>query len=209
MDAAQYAVRINSREGALEVVGPDKEWVDAKIEQLSSVLTEYRPQDDADGGGTRSGRQKAPARRKRAAALAATDDADGTKSATRRSRGGGGRAEINPELVEKLTPEVKTKLREYVDARSKAWAASQSAQAAIVATFLYDEIGWTGIDPHDLYTIYSTMGEKIPRNLRAVLVNARQRARYFGNVSGGKAILSHNGENFARHDSIKAEDDDE
>jgi hypothetical protein len=202
--AMEFAVRINTKEGALEVIGPDKEWVDAKLEQLSPVFSGYQRQIDEDEGAAkpRTSTGKA-ARKKPAQAVSTSAEApeDGAATAKRR-RGAGGRSEINPELREQLTTEVKQKLRGYIDARRGQWDGSQSAQAAIIATFLHDELGMRGVDQHDLYTVYSAMGERVPRNIRSQLTNARQRARYFEGISGGKMVLSHAGENFVRFDSL-------
>jgi hypothetical protein len=96
----------------------------------------------------------------------------------------------------------KQKLKDYIAARRKKWDGSQSAQAAIIATFVHDELGFPGVDQHDLYTVYTVMGERSPANIRSQLTNARQRARYFSGLSNGKMVLSHAGENFARFDSL-------
>jgi hypothetical protein len=207
MAATEYAVRINSKEGALEIVGPEKDWVDAKLEQLSSVFEDYSAEASEEGSskGPAPKPRKPPGRKKAAPAAAAADASD--KPAPRRARTGS-RAEVNDELAVQLSAEVKKDLGEYVAARQKAWNASQPAQAAIIATFLYDRVNWPGVDRDDLYTVYNAMGWKSPRNMRSQLVNARQRDRYFGSISNGKAMLSHHGENFGRHDSIDDEDAD-
>jgi hypothetical protein len=207
--APDYAVRINRREGVLEITGPEKEWVDAKIEQLTSVIAEFQPEPafrDGARGKSRSAQMKARAD-------GAADKAHGGGEAPVRRRGSGGRSEINDDLRDSLSAEVKEKLKDYIGARRKSWDGSQSAQAAIVATFLHDELGFAGVDQHDLYTVYTVMGERSPGNIRSQLTNARQRARYFSGLSNGKMVLSHAGENFARFDSLDgasdASDDDE
>lgn len=205
MAPSEYAVRINSKDGAVEVTGPDKDWVDSKLEELKSVFTDYTPPDE--GGTTTTTTAKKTSRRKKGAGASSTAMAEnGATTPTPKRRVTGGRSETNPELLSQLSSEVKKKFDAYVTARQKAWDASQTAQAAIVATFLHDELGWVGVDQHDMYTVYSAMGMKIPRNMRSQLTNARQRDRYFSNIVDGKAILSHAGENFARHDSLAADE---
>lgn len=204
MTATEYTVRINSRDGALEVVGPDKEWVDAKVEQLTSVFADYRP-----GTTTDAPERATPKTTSRKRSTSATSTTDGVEPRpTRRARGTGGRAVINRDLADLLTPDIKKKFGSYVAARRKAWK-SLSNQAAIIAAFLQDEVDWRAVDQHDLYTVYTVMGEKTPGNMRSQLVNARQRARFFGNVVNGKTSLSHKGENFARHDSLDSASGDE
>jgi hypothetical protein len=196
--APDYTVRINRHDGVLEVTGPEKEWVDEKIEQLTSVLSDFQLK-PAVGGGARRKPRSTP--RKGRAEDAVDKAQDGTETPIRR-RGSGGRSDINEDLRDSFSTEVKQKLKNYIGARRKAWDGSQSAQAAIIATFLHDELGFPGVDQHDLYTVYTVMGERSPGNIRSQLTNARQRARYFSGLSNGKMILSHAGENFARFDSL-------
>jgi hypothetical protein len=199
-----YAVKINRKEGALEVTGPDKDWVDAKVEQLAKVLSDYGSETPGS-----EGRGRSPAARKRTRKDGRAEATqNGADSAPRRGRGKGGRSEIDEDLRGKLTTDVKKQLEGYIAARRKKWGASQSAQAAIIATFLHDELGLAGVDEHDLYTVYTVMGERSPGNIRSQLTNARQRAHYFSGLSGGKMVLSHAGENFARFDSLDGADDD-
>jgi hypothetical protein len=204
--AAEYTVRINRRDGVLEVIGPEKEWVDAKVEQLSRVFADYAPRPDDGEGDARiisTTSKRATVRRKKTSAVAPTRD-DTSETTTPRRQRRTGRAEVNRDLASQLTTELKGRLSAYVAARSKAWK-NQSAQAAIIATFLHDELEWVGVDQDDLYTVYSGMGWVIPKNIQSQLTNARQRARYFGGSSDGKLILSHAGENFARHESLGGE----
>lgn len=199
---SDYTVRMNLRDGALEISGPDKDWVDSKIDQLSDTVlacherTENEPQEPRKQ------------RRRRTAKKTATAPSNGPaadRTATKRSRSSG-RSSINEQLQARMTAEVKSDLQQYVAARRKAWDESQSAQAAIIATFLHDELGVEGVDQHDLYTVYTVMGERTPANIRSQLTNARQRARYFAGIQDGKMVLSHAGENFARLDSVSRND---
>lgn len=197
----QYAVRINARDGALEVTGPDKDWVDAKIEQLRSVVSAFSPSADSGEAGRKSARKRRPAEKGR------DDPGTGDTNAAppRRTKSSGGKSQVNEALKDRLTPEVRKAFNAYVTERRKAWDGSQSAQAAIIATFLSDELGTSGIDQSDLYTVYTVMGERSPANIRSQLTNARQRARYFSGLVDGKMVLSHAGENYARFDSKNAE----
>jgi hypothetical protein len=206
MAATDYAVRINSKEGALEVTGPDKDWVDAKLQQLTAVFSDYKGEptgDDTGAGRTAPTARKGP-KKARPAQAAAPEAATTVK----KKRATSARSQVNTELRDELTAEVKQELKQYIADRRKAWDGAQSAQAAIIATFLHDRLGVPGVDQDDVYTVYTTMGERSPGNIRSQLTNARQRARYFEGLSDGKMILSHAGENFARFDALDAEDDD-
>jgi hypothetical protein len=205
--ASEYAVKISRRDGALEVTGPDKDWVDEKIEQLGSVVSDYTPEPKREGPED-EGRSQRTTRRTAQKKGSANGEARSAAAAPRRARSRGGKPTINPDLQAALTPEVKGQLKDYISARRKAWDGSQPAQAAIIATFLQDVLDHSGVDLSDLYTVYSVMGERSPNNIRSQLINARQRARYFGGVVDGKTTLSQAGENFARYDSLDGAGDE-
>ncbi len=191
----EYGVKINRREGALEIVGPDKEWVDAKVEQLSSFLSQpVLAADDGNAGrtGTDSGRPQKLQQRKSAK--------DGAKTNVERPRKRG-RPTINEELRGQLKGDIAKELQQYIAHRQSAWDSSKTAQAAIIAGFLHEQLDIEGVDMHDLYTVYSVLGER-PGNTRSQLINARQRTSYFGGMVNGKAPLSIAGENFAKFDSL-------
>lgn len=184
-----YLIRINRKDGALEVAAPEKAWVDEKLAELSAVFESWDP------AGSQPEMEESPPQPKRGEAPA--------RKVERKSRGRRttARAEKNPELDVLLTKEVRDKFERYVSEREPSWSKSRSAQAAIIATFLADELDWPGVDPHDLYTVYTAMGYPTPGNMRSQLVNARQRDKYFRGIREGKAELSHAGENFARHEA--------
>ncbi len=192
----EYIIRINRSQGSLEVIAPERDWVDAQIEQLIPVLERTPPAEEPF---------KDPPPRKNKKRSASSTRTDETKRS--KPRATSGKPQINDALRDELASR-KDKLKTYIDARRKQWDGSQSAQAAIIATFLQDELDQPGVDHHDLYTVYTVMGERSPGNIRSQLVNARQRARYFASVTDGKAVLSHAGENFARLDSLDDHDVD-
>ncbi len=203
---SDYMVRMNLKDGALEISGPDKSWVDAKIEQLrETVLAGYEPAEQERP--PRNQAKRRTARNK--TTTSPPDPTTGDRPTAKRSRGTSGRSSINEELQALMTAEVRSALQQYVAARRKAWDGSQSAQAAIIATFLHDKLGIDGVDQDDLYTVYTVMGERTPGNIRSQLTNARQRARYFAGIQDGKMVLSHAGENFARLDSLTGDNEDE
>lgn len=202
---SDYTVRMNLKDGALEISGPDKDWVDSKIDQLrDTVLAGYEPAENEPHEP-----HKQPKRRtaKKKTTMPPSDGTAVDRAAAKRSRGSGGRSSINEDLQALMTGEVKSDLQRYVAVRRKAWDGSQSAQAAIIATFLHDTLGLDGVDQHDLYTVYTVMGERTPGNIRSQLTNARQRSRYFAGIQNGKMVLSHAGENFARLDSLSNDND--
>jgi hypothetical protein len=193
----EYGVKINRREGALEIVGPDKEWVDAKVEQLSSYLSQPVPvasDDDGDAGRTSAGSGTAQGVQQRKSAK------DGAKKNVERPRKRG-RPTINEELRGQLKGDTAKELQQYIADRRAAWDSSKTAQAAIIAGFLHEHLDIEGVDMHDLYTVYSVLGER-PGNTRSQLVNARQRTSYFGGMVDGKVPLSIAGDNFAKFDSL-------
>jgi hypothetical protein len=198
MAASDYMIRINVQDGLLEITGPDREWVDAKVEQLKPMLVSAPPAETPAGGSP----PKRPVKRTRSRIPDASAEAGGiTPPPVRRVRSSG-RSEVNTDLRDLLTPEVRLQFKGYIDARRKPWDKSLSAQAAIIATYLHDELDHAGVDQHDLYTVYTVMGERIPKNIRSQLTNARQRAHYFSGLQDGKMVLSHAGENYARHDAV-------
>lgn len=203
MVEGEYAIKISWKDGVLEVTGPDKDWVGAKIEQLGDAVSAHAGEVEGP---------PAALRRRGAARAGAPKDVSAERgdspTPARRNRGGGGKPAMSEELQGKLTREVRDELEQYISARRKQWDGSQSAQAAIIATFLQDTLGVEGVDTHDLYTVYRVMGERSPGNVRSQLTNARQRARYFGGLIDGKMVLSTAGENFARYDSLGAPNDE-
>lgn len=205
--ASEYSIRIHLIDGTLEISGPDKEWVDSKIEQLrDTVLSGYKRVEN-DFQAPRKTARRGPAKKNTPATPSGRPPID--RVSVKRSRGSGSRSSMNEELQRLMTADIKSDLQQYVAARRKAWDGSQSAQAAIIATFLRDKLGIAGVDQNDLYTVYTVMGERTPGNIRSQLTNARQRARYFAGLQDGKMVLSHAGENFGRLDSVSTDDDGE
>jgi hypothetical protein len=202
MAATDYAVRINIQQGSLEVTGPEKGWVDAKIAELRPLLEQ--------AGEARSAPDPtpAPSRRKAAKRKPAGDPATQSPESTapRKPRATSARSGINAELREKLDAPTRKKFQEFIATRRAAWDGAHTAQAAIIATFLNDELDMPGVDKDDLYTVYTVMGERSPANIKSQLTNARQRARYFLGAADGKMALSHVGENFGRFDSVDKAD---
>jgi hypothetical protein len=205
----EYAIRVNSSQGAVEVIGPEKDWVDAKLEELSPVFRDYAANagDTANAGASPKTDRKRAARR---ATVKKDHNGDANTTTQRRARRTRKRAETNAELSGQLGSELKREFGDWVKDRQKAWNHAQTGQAAIIATFLMDRLQWRGVDEDDLYTVYSAMGWRSPKNIRSQLINARQRDQYFErNLENGKSILSHHGENFARHDSLNTTNDED
>jgi hypothetical protein len=111
--------------------------------------------------------------------------------------------QTDPEVEKVMTAEARKGLDAWVGARREAFdTAGRSAQAAILATFLRDELKITQVDAEGLYTLYVVMGWPAPGNPRAQLQNAQQRDKYFLGFKDGKTELSHSGENFGRTVSL-------
>lgn len=191
--ASEYSVRINRRDGIVEIEAPDKEWIAEQLDRLTVVYGE------APGGTSAPVQPSAPASRSEGPQAKAES---GTKP-RKASRSSSGRASRKPELEQVLTPDLRAKLEQYIEERRAGGWKSKPGQAAIIATFLMDNVGWEGwIDPDDLYTVYSLMGiTDAPSNYRSQLSNARQRNGYFGAWVDGRVQLTHSGERFGRHDS--------
>jgi hypothetical protein len=182
-----YSIKINQTEGIIEISGHDKEWVAAQLKELKNVFN-------------------SPSQVKKIESTPAVINHNqkvqtAKTSSKKRPSSASTRAIKNPELASKLTADVKNKLDAYVKERKINFDKSLPAQAAIIATFLQDELNWDGVDQHDMYTVYSVMGWHAPGNPRAQLNNALSRNQFFGSVNEGKYTLSHKGENYARHDS--------
>jgi hypothetical protein len=198
--ACEYSIKINRRDGALEITGPEQSWVDAKLQELQTVYMDPLP--DAEDGAessTPSNTGKRAQRRptkKAAPPVGGSESAPKPKAATRRRSG---RPKRNPDLEAVLTREAKEGLQEYIHERQAAWDKKQTNQAVIIATYLHDELDWTGVDENDLYTVYRALGLDGPTNFRSVLQNAYNRDKFFSGMEEGKYSLSLPGENFARN----------
>jgi hypothetical protein len=195
-----YSVKINRRDGTVEVTGADKEWVAEQLDKLSAVFT--APVSD-DEGSNSPGEQ-----RSRQSGGGRTQTTRRRKSTLRvASPGNGGdvASEADAVIGEKLTSEAQEQLREYMREReAKGHWGSKQNQAAIIAGFLEMELGFDGISAVELAKVYEVMGWHEPGNPRALINNARERNKYFQNWVGGRVKLSAKGRNFARHDSLEA-----
>ncbi|RKQ84988.1 hypothetical protein C8N24_6619 [Solirubrobacter pauli] len=190
-----FSVRINRRDGIVEIDGPDKDWITEQLDRLSVVYTE------PPGSAATSTASTSASEGVKSTTKAAGTEATGTRS-RRSGKSSTTRASRKPELEQALTTEIKTALEAYIEERASGWK-SKTGQAAIIATFLMDNVSWGGwIDPDDLYTVYSVMGiTDAPSNFRSQISNARQRNGYFGAWTDGRAQLTHGGERFGRHGS--------
>jgi hypothetical protein len=191
---ADYVVRVNRRDGVVEIEGSDKDWITEQLDRLSVVYT------DPPGEPTPATVAAIPAEDTRPDPISVPTTQKPTTPKRPRT-GRSNRANRNSELEAKLTPDIRAKLQAYRDEREAKWK-QQPDQAVIIATFLMDELGTDGsIDDDDLYTVYSAMGWPGPSNYRAVITNARQRKGYFGVVVDGRSQITHAGEQFGRHGS--------
>lgn len=182
--ADNYSVKINRQEGSLEITG-DKDWVSSKLSELKGIYSEYVAQ---------------PIKAEKSVGTTSVEPKNLKKSPKKQSSTT--RAQKNPVLEAKLTKELKEKLAAYVSERQVGFDHSLPSQAAIIARFLQEELSWTGVDQHDMYTVYAIMGWRSPGNPAAQLNNALSRNHYFSSITEGKYVLSHAGENYASHDSL-------
>jgi hypothetical protein len=198
--AGDFSVRINRKEGVVEIEGSDKEWIATQLEKLA-VVYESSPE-------SAEVQESAPSAKDIAPQVSGTRKGDAAAKPSagrgRKASRGSGRTSRDPELEKALTPELRSSLQAFVDERKKAWK-NKASQAAIIATFLLDNLesdGW--VDDSVLYTIYSVMGWSAPSNFRAQIDNGRNRSGYFGGWTNGRVQLTHAGEQFGRHGSKDA-----
>jgi hypothetical protein len=188
-----YSVKINRRDGVVEIAGADKDWIAAQVDKLAIVYSEQPP--DIESGPDTSGEGKAspvqaPRQRRRPRKNPASV---------------GPKEKPDSQLAEKLTTEAHGKLEEFVSARRDHFTSKQD-QAAIIATFLQDVLEIEGISAAELSHVYEVMGWRAPVNPRAVINNARERNKYFRGWQDGRAALTVTGLNFGRHDSKQSKD---
>jgi hypothetical protein len=202
MTDESYTIKINRRDGIVEITGPDKDWIAQQIEALR-VVYERQPDDaplqdplsaDVDGALDETGTGR---KSKRGNAAEGEAGRPG-----RRARGGGFRGTRNDELAQRLTADVRANLDAYVEERRPNFTDGPN-QAAILAAFLQTELGVDTVGPNDLYTICDVMGWPGP-NPRNALDNAKTRKNYFTSAGRGRYRLSHSGERFGRYEASSA-----
>jgi hypothetical protein len=186
MSEGLYSAKFNRTEGTVEVVGPDKQWVNEQLAELLSRL-EAVPASPANG----------KANNKPAAAPAAAPVAKSKRSG-RAARGG---AAMNDDLAAKLTEDVTDRLAAYTAERPSVKTATD--EAPVIAAFLGEQFDLQDVSVSDLFTIYSVMGWKIPA-LKQSLDNGTDRKQYFTRANG-RYRLTRQGLNFARIDSKAGE----
>jgi hypothetical protein len=192
MPSDEYSVKVNRRDGVVEIIGPDKDWVAQQLERLAPIFEAAPPGAPLDTVRI-SGSSDAQPTNARTAAVPRTRRSGGTRASAKASK--------SPELAALLAPDVKKALQAYRNEREAYWNKKQSLQPAIVATFLADNLAIEAISADDLYTVYTTMGWPGPSRYRSQLTNAQTREKHFGTVAKGKFPLTHAGENFGRHTS--------
>lgn len=188
-----YRVKINGETGEIDISGPDKEWVAA---QFAVALAQSG--ESSGGGGGRS-KRSTPRKTPRTADPDPSENGGGKRT---RRRASSGRASRDAALEAKLTKPVQADLQKYRDERETYWKPIGN-QAAIIASFLEDNLDIEAVGPDQLYTVYSVMGWPTPSNFKKQLENAHYRNGYFGGFTDGAAALTHKGENFARHEATK------
>lgn len=106
------------------------------------------------------------------------------------------RTTMNEDLYTKLK-EKGANLKAYIAERQNAYDGKTSAQVAIIATWLSDEIGLDGLAPSDLQAVRRYLGEPAG-NPQSQIINATTRDGYFSHKKDGRSFLSSKGEDFAR-----------
>jgi hypothetical protein len=196
MPDESYSVRVNRRDGIVEIAGPDKDWVADQLERLSAIYAELPPDDRKQQDGSADETNQAGTSKKKSPSVA--------KPRARRS---GPKVPKGSELDEKLTKPVRAKLHSYQGERQPGWR-SHPDQAAIIASFLADEVDVHEIGPADLVAVYRAMGWPPPRDPTGTIKNAIGRKGYFSGRRGGKVELTPTGEHFGRHASKEGAEDE-
>lgn len=177
-----YSVKFNRAESAVEVAGPDKEWVEEQFAELLPRLDTALPE---------------PSKRTQAPAEAARAAGGATKPRRPRRSSAAGGIGANDELAAALTEEVTNRLESYMAERPAVKSAQD--QAPVLAAFLADELHLEDVSAEDLGTVYKVMGWKIPGVPKA-LKNGTDRKQYFTRARGRFRLTRH-GLNYARIDS--------
>lgn len=186
-----FNIKINQREGLLEISGPDQAWVDRKLDQLKDVLVSSAVEASAKRvSASKAGGSKQPS--------PSTAKKGAQKSGGRKGR----RPQRNPELESQLKGDVVGALQKYIADRKTAWSQKQTNQIVIIATFLHDNLEWPGVNEDDLYTVYRVLGEDGPTNFRSALRNAYNRDKFFAGIRDGRYELAVRGEQFGRSGSL-------
>jgi hypothetical protein len=197
MAEENYTVKINRRDGVLEIAGPDKDWIAEQLDRLAVVYdwTQDSPADPPPASDAAAGSEDA-------GVIDVQEVTPAKPAPKRRAKSGGSRPTRVPELAEKLTPEVRNSINKYVEERRSNFSDAMR-EATILATFLKVELGQVTLQPNDLYTIYDVMGWKSshPRN---ALENAKNKKKWFSLTSRGVYELSHAGEQWGRHEAKDA-----
>src|SRR5947209_11415075 len=97
----QYSIKVNRRDGALEITGPERDWVDRKLEQLEGVYNAPLPEATAEQPAAPDSLRERTQRRQGSRAATRKDQGEnGAQAPTKpaRSRRVPGRPQRNPEL---------------------------------------------------------------------------------------------------------------
>lgn len=183
-----YTVKINRRDGVVEITGTDKEWIAEQIEALR-VVYEQQPDEVTEAADSPPLDPDAAAEQQ-PAGDAETNGKLGTKP--RRARGGGFRGTRISDLANKLDAETRARLEKHMSER-EAGIKDAPDRAAVVAAFLEDTLKLDSESPNDLYTVADVMGWPTA-NPRNALDNGKTRKKYFTSAGRGRYRLTHTGQ---------------
>jgi hypothetical protein len=170
-----FSIKFNSDAVSFEVQGPDAAWVDQKVSLLRDLLKELPHKQQAATAPNKSAQAAKP-----------------TKKRTSKE------PQTSPDLIDKWSDSTAVKLTSYVEARKEAFKGT-TKEAAIVGTFLKDELNINEITPDDIGFIYRKLGWKTI-NHAAQLGNAATRDKFF-DKNDGAYTLTHQGMVFGRDKS--------
>jgi hypothetical protein len=179
----RFRVKVDASAGVVEVEGPEA-FVREMLDRYDSLT-----QSPLGKRGRRKARRKAAEK---------AGDAKRAGEVARPRKGRAGAVEADKELMDKLEGR-RTDLAAYLDERR---VTSQPEEAAIIASFLASRLDSPSMNESQYVAALRTLGRRLPRHPRQVLLNAKNRNQFFYD-DDSSFRLTNAGINFAEHDSLK------
>jgi hypothetical protein len=171
-----YTLKVNRRDGSIEVSGTDKEWVESKLSQLGDVLK--TPLVEARDEGHANSRRKRPSRSRQRAL--GDSSASSVRRASRRKPSGSTRVRGLD-----LAPAGKQSFKEFVSERKPK---SQHDKNALSIYYLTEVAGVTPVTSNHVYTCYRDQNWDMPPSMAASLCLTASKKGFIdtGNLEGIK-----------------------
>jgi hypothetical protein len=180
----RFRVKVDASAGAIEVEGPEP--------FVREMLERYAPVIEA------SARMR-PQKKARQKPSGARPTSKPPSEAVRPRKPRAGAVEADKELMHKLQ-EHRTDLAAYLEERK---VASHKEEATIIASFLALKLGRPSMDENEYVAALRTLGRRLPKVPRQVLLDAKNKNQYFYE-DDSSFRLTNAGINFAEQDSLKS-----